>query len=163
MDTLYRFSSETLLKPLTSIITQNGMPMRKAFISLCIYQGLPSDPNSALYEKTIEYITLVLPMIHQLQESSVVPSNDNPWVYLDSKLSSPYFSGLLLYALHIHPYTSREEEQKIYYTQRIKEVEVLDSRQPYSRLIRDARNGRETSIFRWIHRAPWRTGFRCGC
>jgi len=109
MDTLYRFSSETLLKPLTSIITQNGMPMRKAFISLCIYQGLPSDPNSVLYEKTTDYITLVLPIIHywpwdgecvEFFGLSVDP-------YIEIISSSFHMSDVLGYEYDVHEYRSR--------------------------------------------------------
>jgi len=134
MDALYASFPNPLLKPLVSLLVNNGTQARKSFLSLCRYQGLPTDLTSPLYDKTKLVIDLAIRLVDTLQTNGILPSNEDAWTTLDITLSSPVFSGVMIYALSIHPYASEEEELDILLQLRLKEKDVIDSRQPYSRM-----------------------------
>jgi hypothetical protein len=134
MDALHASFPNPLLKPLVTLLVNNGINARKSFLSLCRYQGLPTDLTSSLYDRTKHVTDLAVKLVDTLQTNGVLPSNEDAWTTLDLQLSSPVFSGVMIYALSIHPYASEEEELDILLQMRLKEKDVLDSRQPYSRM-----------------------------
>jgi hypothetical protein len=134
MDALYASFPNPLFKPLVTLLVNNGINARKSFLSLCRYQGLPTDLTSSLYDKTKPVIDVALSLVSTLQTNGILNANDDAWTTLDFYLSSPVFSGVMIYALSIHPYASEEEELDILLQLRLKEKDVIDSRQPYSRM-----------------------------